>query len=144
MQDLNRRVVLTRYMHTKDATYGDLHVYNDWRHIFYCSILELPWRGNLKRVSRIPAGTYVIKLEWSEKFQSYLWEIKAVPHRSECKFHQANFVKQINGCMAFARSFKDIDSDGIKDATYSRDTMEKFHKMMEPATEAMLTIIDLY
>lgn len=139
-----RKVVLTRYRHTEDATYGDLHIYSDSRHLAYCSILELPWRDNKQNVSRVPSGKYTIVLEWSNRFKMMLWEIKSVANRSECKFHSANFVNQLNGCMAFARAFSDIDGDGINDATYSRATMEKFHRAMHPVTQAQLTILDVY
>lgn len=143
-----KRIVLTRRHHTVDATYGDLHVYDteafQRRHLFYCKILELPWRGNKRRMSRVPSGTYPLVLEYSPRFNMNLWELKAVPNRSECKFHSANFVSQLNGCMAFARKFTDINHDGIDDATHSVATMNSFHEVMGSSMNALITIIDIF
>lgn len=139
-----KRLVLTRYKHRKTATYGHLHVYANEKHIFFTPVLELPWRENRRNVSRIPAGSYGLKLEYSPRFKQKLWEVKGVPGRSEIKFHAANFVHELNGCIAFARTFQDINGDGVDDSVYSRKAMNAFHKAMGADSSAHLTIIDIF
>ena len=105
--------------------------------------LERGWRDNLRRVSCIPEGTYVIKLEYSNRFKRKLWEIYGVENRSECKMHAANFWKQLNGCIALGSKHRDINRDGDPDVTSSRKQMAKFHKLMGDDTEAVIIIKNL-
>lgn len=102
--------------------------------------LERGWRNNEIGVSCLPADTYTVVLEWSEKFQKMLWEIKGTEPREECKFHAANFWRQINGCVALGRTLADIDGDGYLDVTSSKDTMEDFHRLLDGFTEFQLII----
>jgi len=103
--------------------------------------LERGWQHNLSNISCIPLGIYEVVLEWSPKFRKRLWEIKGVPGRAECKFHSANYWKQLNGCIALGRSYeKDMNFDGYKDVNVSVPTMTAFHKALSPHTKATLEI----
>jgi hypothetical protein len=110
--------------------------------LFTSQSLERGWLNNAKNISCIPAGIYKLRLEWSPRFQKDLWEIYGVPNRRECKFHAANFSRQLNGCIALGQKRADLDSDGLMDITNSRNTMKKFHKAMEGETEAILHVIN--
>ena len=110
--------------------------------LFTSQSLERGWLSNAKNISCIPAGIYKLRLEWSPRFQKDLWEIYGVPNRRECKFHAANFSRQLNGCIALGQKRADLDSDGLMDITNSRNTMKKFHKAMEGGTEAILHVIN--
>jgi len=110
--------------------------------LFTSQSLERGWLNNQKNVSCIPAGVYKLKLEWSPRFEKDLWEIYDVPNRRECKFHAANYSRQLNGCIALGQKRLDIDQDGLIDVTNSRNTMEKFHKAMGEETEATLHVIN--
>ncbi|MFY0630921.1 MAG: hypothetical protein JXR05_11105 [Flavobacteriaceae bacterium] len=100
------------------------------------------WLNNTKNISCIPTGTYKLKLEWSPRFEKELWEIYDVPNRRECKFHAANFSRQLNGCIALGKDRADIDNDGLIDVTSSKATMKKFHKAMEGNIIATLHVIN--
>lgn len=110
--------------------------------LFTSQSLERGWLNNAKNISCIPAGMYKLKLEWSPKFKKDLWEIYDVPNRRECKFHVANYSKQLNGCIALGQERKDINNDGLTDITNSKNTMKKFHTAMNGGTEATLHVIN--
>ena len=102
--------------------------------------LERGWILNVSNISCIPIGEYDVVLEWSSKFGKYLWEIKGVPGRTECKFHAANYWMQLNGCIALGREPKDINGDGYRDVTKSKSTMKIFEKALTKAEKVKLVI----
>ncbi len=101
------------------------------KRLFKSECIERGWLDNKKRISCIPTGSYVARLEWSSRFKKKLWEIYNVPNRSECKFHAANYSRQLNGCIALGQNRRDIDKDGLDDVTSSRKTMALFHKALD-------------
>lgn len=110
--------------------------------VFSSQSLERGWLNNEQNISCIPEGIYKLKLEYSPSFNMNLWEIYDVPNRSECKFHAANYSRQLNGCIALGENRTDIDGDGLIDVTNSGDTMTKFHAAMEGETEATVHVIN--
>ena len=108
--------------------------------IFNSQSIERGWLDNKSRISCIPAGTYDVKLEYSNRFKTDLYEIYGVSNRSECKFHAANFAKQLNGCIALGKNRVDINGDGFKDVTSSKDTMKRFHNAMDGDKYAVLVV----
>ena len=105
--------------------------------------IERGWLNNRKRVSCIPEGSYPVRLEWSNRFKKELWEIYEVPNRSECKFHAANYARQLNGCIALGNGRADIDKDGNLDVLNSKATMKKFHAALDGEKEVILKIINI-
>jgi len=127
----------------KDQTLGFCNVVDEYFSPIFSSIsLERGKRNNQPNISCVKAGTYIVKREWSEKFQKELWEIKEVPGRSECKFHVVNFFRDLNGCVGLGTSPADIDNDGNIDITKSKLTMDEFHRVMAPYKEAVLIITE--
>lgn len=102
--------------------------------------LERGWMGNKNNISCLPIGTYDVVLEWSEKFEMYLWEIKNVPNRSECKFHSANYRLDLQGCIALGSEYRLLNSDNYPDVTSSKATMKRFHKALEGNIKAVLIV----
>lgn len=140
---MDKRVILPRYWNDKNQSTGGLLVIdNNGQPIFGSLCLERGDRDNKKNVSRIPAGTYPLVLEYSPKFDMELWEIKQVPNRSECKIHPASFWKNLEGCIAPGINLKDINKDGYYDVTSSVRTTKLFHKALEGLRETTITIID--
>lgn len=126
-------------------TLGTLTVYDYDKYpveksVFQCHCLQLPWENNQPNVSCIPDGIYPLVLEWSEKFQMFLWEIYEVPNRSECKIHTANYVKQLNGCIAPGLRVGDINADGLPDMVESKLALQKLHEVLEPREYCTLEI----
>ncbi len=65
-----------------------------------CKTIELPWRGNQRRISCIPEGTYRLRKRFSSKFKWHL-EVMNVKNRDLILFHPANdALKELNGCIA--------------------------------------------
>jgi hypothetical protein len=110
--------------------------------VFQSQSLERGWLNNVRNISCIPEGVYELKLDWSPRFQRDLWEIFGVPNRRECKFHAANFSRQLNGCIALGEKRADLDSDGLIDVTNSKNTMKKFHAALEGETACTLHVIN--
>jgi len=136
-----KTIIIQRYWGDHNQTLGNCSILGDLlRPIFSSLSLERGWRDNEQRVSCIPVGQYNVKLEYSNKFDTELWEIKNVPNRSETKFHSANFWYQLNGCIALGRTTADINRDGYLDITSSKSTMSAFHKAMGTDKEAILII----
>lgn len=108
--------------------------------VFESESIERGDNDNRARESCFPEGIYPIVLEYSHRFKKDLWEIYNVVGRSECKFHAANFSRQLNGCVALGDKRIDIDGDGEKDVTNSRETMSKFHKSLEGFKFALLIV----
>ena len=110
------------------------------RPIFAAVSLERGWLDNRANISRVPAGIYPARFEYSPKFKRKLWELKSVPDRTEVKFHAANFWRQLNGCIALGQTATDIDADGYLDVSSSRATMTLFHKVLENESEIRVVI----
>ena len=134
-------VKIIRTQQDINQTLGFIHVEGDNSTPLYADVcLERGWRNNENNVSCIPEGTYTLKKERSPKFKRMLWEIYGVPGRSECKFHAANYWKDLNGCIAPGIGTADIDGDGYLDVTSSGSSLERFHQAMGDAIEAILIV----
>jgi len=115
---------------------------NGWP--IYASVsMERGYMNNAQNISNVPAGTYPIVFEYSDKFDMKLWEIKGVAGRSECKIHAANYWYQLNGCISPGVEPTDLDGDGYLDVTHSADSLKSFHKALEGITETKITIVEL-
>ena len=137
-----RELLLRRFRYTDEEILGTLFIFDEKGNvIFNCKTLELAYRDNQRGISCVPTGDYFVVKEHSPRFDEYLWELKHVPGRAECKFHVANYFRQLNGCIALGLEHAHIDDDGYADVTSSRQTVDAFHIAMEPARQAYLTII---
>lgn len=136
-------VLINRFKVTDNYSLGDCYIKHPCGKCEYVGkTLERGWRNNQSNISCVPEGEYDLRLENSPRFRKDLWELYGVPNRSECKFHAANYWRQLNGCISLGNKHLDIDGDGDPDVTSSRDTMKKFHNMMV-GTEAKLIIKNL-
>lgn len=121
---------LQRIFSSEFQTLGILTLYDDHDFPFYeVRSLELPWKNNERRISCIPEGEYEIVKRFSEKYGNH-FHILDVPDRSYILIHNANFVRQLRGCIAVGFSHSDIDGDGLRDVTQSRKTILALNKML--------------
>jgi hypothetical protein len=111
------------------------------RILFAAISLERGWVNNRKKISCIPTGEYTMVKEWSNRFQTDLWEIYGVDGRSECKFHVANYWKDLNGCIALGNQLINIGSDHELDVLNSKATMNIFHEVLRPMNGKMVKLI---
>ena len=136
-----KQVIIDRFKVTHNYSLGVCYIKHEDGSVDYVGkTLERGWRDNKSSVSCVPAGIYPLKLEHSPRFNKKLWELYGVPNRSECKFHAANYWRQLNGCIALGNKHVDIDGDGDVDITSSRTVMKKFHDIMSGNNIARLEI----
>lgn len=140
-------VVLDRDYTDDKCTLGTL-----WFDQEVVQTLELPFKDNKQNISCIPDGEYIVRKTvspaWTkserdrikhlkpnitkeelEKIQVKLWLVLDVPNRSGIRFHSANFVSQLRGCIAPGLRRWDINNDGIIDIMDSKKAlslMEEF------------------
>ena len=134
-------VKIRRDYQDKVQTLGTCVVFGeDKKPIFSAISLERGWNDNAKNISSVPVGIYRVVLEYSNKFKRYLYELKGVKNRTECKFHSANYWYQLNGCIALGKSVADMNHDGYNDITSSRSTMRNFEKAIGGDAEFLLII----
>lgn len=90
--------------------------------------VELPWRYNERRISCIPEGIYEVVPRTSRKHGLH-FHVLNVQDRSLILFHVANFVRELEGCIAPGLNHSDIDADGVIDVVHSRAAMERLLKV---------------
>lgn len=74
--------------------------------------LELPWKGNARRVSCIKPGTYRATVRLSPRFRRPVLILHDVPDRDMIEIHPANWAgdealgwySELNGCIALGLS----------------------------------------
>jgi hypothetical protein len=106
-------------------TLGKLIIYDNINvPVYSCKTMELGWNDNKRRVSCIPEGLYKVKKRTSNKYGVH-FHLQNVPGRDLILIHPANFSRQLLGCVAVGKDHIDIDKDGLKDVTSSKDTMKE-------------------
>lgn len=121
---MSKYILITRIFRSDIQTLGMLNVIdkNTLKADITARTVELPWKDNQRNISCIPPGKYPGELRTSEKYGLHV-HIKKVPNRSYILIHPANFVRQLRGCIAPGKAHTDIDGDGYRDVTSSRDTV---------------------
>ncbi len=111
----------------KDQTLGNIFAIEDTDILFQAKTLELPDLSNERRKSCIPEGIYTCVKHTSPKFGECI-HVTNVPNRDEILIHPANFKSDLLGCIGLGDTHIDINSDGLKDITNSKKTVERFLK----------------
>ena len=108
-------------------TMGSMAVMDGTNVLFACVTLELPFKDNKKMISCIPRNTtYPCRKRKSSKTFNYPHIlVQNVPNRSGICIHIINYSRQLKGCIGVGKNFADLDKDGLKDITSSKDTLEK-------------------
>ena len=126
-------LVLCRYSYTSQVTLGLLFYNQD----YICDTLERPWIKNAEFVSCIPEGEYVASYRENHDARikkGYL--ITDVPNRTNIFIHSANFVDQLEGCIAVGvRSENSLFN--------SRETFLKLHGIIGVKDVLKIKKIDL-
>lgn len=130
---MNTEIIIRRLNaeHTDDQVTGRLSVLQNGTEVFKCFTLELPWKNNERQVSCImpaPGAEAVYTVRKTTKSPSFNYEhldILNTPGRTAVKVHGGNFHSQIRGCVLVGEKLADINGDGEKDTTASRNTLVK-------------------
>lgn len=124
------KALLKRFDYDDKQTLGDLIVFNERNGIeFTCKTLELAWKDNERRVSCIPEAEYTVVKRNSPKYGDH-FHILDVPNRDFILVHHGNFHSDILGCVLVGNNHIDIDGDGYKDVTSSKNTMKKLNEIL--------------
>lgn len=114
------------------GTYSETSVIDDaLKVVFTCKTLELPWKGNQRKISCIPpepGNTVVydvIKMAPTEKRPYVYFHVLNVPDRDSILWHPGNYTSQILGCMLHGEAFKDLNKDGQMDILNTTVTLKK-------------------
>ena len=122
----------------KNATTGILSIRNEE----LCYTLERPWSYNRVRESCIPEGNYPIGLKmyglWHEKWKDEDWYkgviiLTGTEPRSEILIHTANYVHQLNGCIAPGTNTG--EKDGVPCVWRSTKAYMKIYPIIAKAIE---------
>ena len=122
--------LLKREKSTDTQTLGQFDFFGESiKSIFSCKTVELEVDCNAVRDDAIPPGYYTVVKRYSEKYKWH-FHITGVPNRSLILIHNANFSRQLLGCVAVGASHVDIDKDGLVDVTSSRSTLKRMKSIM--------------
>lgn len=117
-------VKIQRIQKGEYQTLGILTIYDDGNFPSWsCRTLELPDKQNQRRISCIPEGKYEVVKRHTDKYKDH-FHITGVPNRDYILIHNANYVRQLLGCIAVGLSHTDIDGDGLRDVTASKNTLK--------------------
>ena len=106
-----------------------------------CYTLERPWVDNERTISCIPEGCYEIGLKlygkWHERWKDKDWYrgvimLHGTEPRSEILIHTANYVRQLNGCIAPGLSFGK-EGDGVTCIWNSRQALLDLYPVIADA-----------
>lgn len=124
------KVELKRIYKCDKQVLGIMTLFDDLSFPYYeVRTLELPDKENQKEISCIPCGEYEVVKRYSEKYKDH-FHILNVPNRDYILIHNANFVRQLKGCIAVGFSHSDIDGDGLRDVTESKKTLKALNKQL--------------
>lgn len=120
---------IIRFKHDSVQTLGRGEVYKSGYKIFDFYTLELPWLDNKREISCIPVGEYSCKKRHSQRYEDH-FHILNVPNRSYILIHHGNYYKDTLGCILPGKTIADIDGDGYRDVTHSKQTMAKLNELL--------------
>lgn len=139
MKKISLKAILIRLLQDDKQTLGEMFFYEGLKQLLAVKVLELPDRGNARRISRVKAGKYKCVLRYS---RTYGWHfiLLDVDGRDYILIHFGNYFKDTAGCLIVGNDFADINGDGYNDVTSSRKTIKRILDL--PGDEFELTIID--
>lgn len=133
------KLILKRHFFNEKKTLGDLFIFLNGKLLGMIKTIELPWRDNMRRISCIPSGEYIVVPHISPKFGWSLW-LKDVPDRSAILIHIGNFVDDTLGCILVGVLHDDINNNGVKDVKHSGVAMEILRHYIEKHNPSEITI----
>lgn len=127
---MDKEASIKRFFKCDKQVLGSMTLFDKHSFPFFeLRTLELPDKGNKKRVSCIPCGVYWVEKRWSEKYGDH-FHITDVEGREWILIHSANFFRQLLGCIAVGFSHTDIDGDGYRDVTSSKAALKKLNELL--------------
>ena len=96
---------------------------------YFCDTLEDTTRTGLKIFGKtsIPAGTYTVDWNWSNRFMRYMPELLSVPGFSGIRIHSGNTDQDTEGCILVGRN------KVVGEVTNSRFYSDVLNRMIKSA-----------
>ncbi|WP_228466698.1 DUF5675 family protein [Adhaeribacter swui] len=129
---------INRTLHQPKQTLGVMTVKLGSQVIYNCKTLELPWLQNKSKVSCIPTGTYQVRKRNSPKYGDH-FHVLDVPGRDYILIHHGNYYTDILGCILPGQNFSDINGDGLRDVTNSKNTMKMLLSLLPDSFTLIIT-----
>tara|TARA_R100000781_G_scaffold4212_1_gene5369 strand:- start:702 stop:1241 length:540 start_codon:yes stop_codon:yes gene_type:complete len=114
-------LLIIRDTFTENSTIGKLYINGEE----FCNTLELPWKGNQRSVSCIPAGQYKVRLRLARESatRDYLHLlVQDVFNRSYILFHRGNKPEHTRGCILVGQTRQ---QDFVGNSTLAMDLLMK-------------------
>ena len=89
-------LIINRLDYQEHQVLGIGFIFDGIKKIWEFKTLELPWKGNLKQVSCIPAGSYPLR-KISSPSHGWCFEVIGVQNRANIQIHSANFFSRLSG-----------------------------------------------
>jgi hypothetical protein len=128
------KVYLNRILSQDKQTLGELL----FRGKLVAKTLELAWKNNDKKISCIPTGIYKIVRRYTAKHGNH-FHIQDVPNRDMILIHKGNFNFHSLGCILVGKDHIDMNYDGYKDVTSSKDKMIELNRLLPLEFELIIT-----
>lgn len=122
-------IIRIKRNYLEKQTEGLLEVLDVDNIIFTCKVLERPWLENKNSISCIPEGFYPVTKEIQETRGKVL-RVHDVNNRTGILFHSGNYVNHSKGCLLPGENLIDINFDGLKDVTNSKNTCNKLYDLL--------------
>jgi len=119
------KVILNRIQQDGKQTLGEM-LYNGK---VIAKTLELADKNNERKISCIPTGKYKVVRRYTAKYGNHFW-LQDVPGRDMILIHHGNFRFDVLGCILVGKSHIDLNYDGYKDVTASKDTMREINRLL--------------
>lgn len=137
-------IAIDRIYENTIKTLAEAGIWDGLQYLFRFKTLELPWKDNIQKISRIPAGTYQAIATRRASNGKYGILLLDVPGRSGIMIHIANYVRELWGCFAPGNKFKDLDRDGYIDVANSKDVLLELEKHFPIGTELVVWVRDCF
>lgn len=124
------RLELKRIVFRDKQTEGVLSIKDEANNIlFQCYTLELEEDCNAVRDDCIPRNIYNVEKRYSTKYKHH-FHVVDVPNRSYILIHSGNYNKHTLGCILVGATLSDINGDGYRDTTNSKETLNKLNEIL--------------
>ena len=124
------RIEVIRFLENDKQTLSKFIVFDDYNcELTQGYMLELPDRNNETSISCINEGEYDCVKRFSEKYGNH-FHVLNVFGRSYILIHHGNFYYNTRGCLLPGDGLKDINKDGLKDVTNSKNVMEILNNVL--------------
>lgn len=106
-------------------TTGTMSFYTDSRSpMFSVRTLERPWLNNMRKISCIPNGLYLVTKRYSLR-HGHHFLIQNVKNRDSILIHRGNYVHQSEGCILVGMGLQNYNGFKNSATLASRQAIEK-------------------